>query len=247
MELPPQRVDLGGGPLTIHCRYGAIRPDETIQKYYSANMETSGAEIRINGRVVDSALMKVIWGRASHPVYNNFLAQVDLISDDARALPETKIAKNGFRAEKKKARQMFQWIRTNVEIPRSTKSHERRLFQALAELKMRMGMLIATPEKYVFRKLGLSVRIDLFTSDGSKVGIYEGKVNHSHCIDVYQLRMYWDGCVLDGIRVDEGVLVAKKHSDEVFKLIQYVNTLTGPDGRNYRFRTSTWAEEGVSA
>lgn len=240
-----QLVDLGGGLLTVCCRHGAIRPDQTTQKYYSANMESSGAEIRINGRVVDSALMKAVWGRASHPVYNNFLAQIDLVSDDANTLPETKIAKNGFRAEKKKAKKMFQWIRTNVEIPRNSKSHERRLFESLAENKKRMGMLISTPEKYVFRKLGLSVRVDLFTSDGNSVAIYEGKVNCSHCIDIYQLRMYWDGCILDGIPVNEGILVAKTHSDEVLKLLQFVNTLTGPDGRNYNFRTSTWTEEGV--
>lgn len=248
VELPDKCVDLGGGPLTIRCRYGAIRPDETTQCHYSANLETSGAEIRINGRVLESGLMKVIWGRASHPVYNSFLAQIDLISDNAQALPDTKTAKNGFRAEKEKAKKLFQWIHTNVEIPRDNMNKEKRLFLALAELKHNSSDAIrATPEEYVFHSIGLNVRVDLFVSDGEKVSIYEGKVCNTHCLDAYQLRMYWDGCVMDGIHVDEGLLIAKNHSEEVQQLIRHLNTLTGPDGRQYNFRITTWAEEGVCA
>lgn len=49
-ELPPVETDLGGGPVTICCRYGSIRRSKENAFYYRANMASSGAEIRINGR-----------------------------------------------------------------------------------------------------------------------------------------------------------------------------------------------------
>lgn len=48
-ELPPVETDLGGGPVTICCRYGSIRRSKENAFYYRANMASSGAEIRING------------------------------------------------------------------------------------------------------------------------------------------------------------------------------------------------------
>ena len=42
--------DLGGGQLTIHCRYGNILPTKSNAIYYKGNMTSSGVELRINGR-----------------------------------------------------------------------------------------------------------------------------------------------------------------------------------------------------
>ena len=94
-ELPPVETDLGGGPVTICCRYGSIRRSKENAFYYRANMASSGAEIRINGRAIQHGLYNEIWGKALHPSQNRFLAQIDILSDQAEALPDTKAAKNG--------------------------------------------------------------------------------------------------------------------------------------------------------
>ena len=44
--------DLGGGQLTIHCRYGNILPTKSNAIYYKGNMASSGVELRINGRAI---------------------------------------------------------------------------------------------------------------------------------------------------------------------------------------------------
>ena len=246
VEVPPQTLDLGGGALEIRCRYGEILPGRE-RGYYSGNMATSGVEIRINGRMVDRGMMKEIWGKMNHNKYNAFLVQVNLETDQASAIPSTKTAKNGFRLEKPMLRRLFQWIRKTVELPAGSKlTREQVLIRKLADRKNESGMTRVSPEEGVFRSLDLDVRVDLFTCQGDYVCIYEGKVGKSRSIHVYQLRMYWDGCVQDGIPVNEAVLVAGTHTPEVERMVEYINGLKGPDGKPYRFRLTTWAEEGIS-
>lgn len=247
VELSDQVVDLGGGDVTISCRYGSICPAEDAYFHYVGNMESSGAEIRINGRVVESGLLKTIWGRARHNSQNTFLAQIDLRSNDPGALPATKTAKNGFRVEMRKAIKLFKWIRANVSLPPQI-SKEELLRKKLAERKRNEeGVTHVEEEKAVFTADGVNVPTDLFVSRGEKVTIFECKANRTTCLNAYQLRMYWDGCVHDGIHVEEGILIAQNHPREVCRLIKVLNQLSGPDGRPYNFRTKVWEEEGVSA
>ena len=42
------------------------------------------------------------------------------------------------------------------------------------------------------------------------------------------------------------MLIGGSHSAEALSLIQYVNRMTGPDGRRYNFRTTTWKDEGIA-
>ncbi len=88
--------DLGGGQLTIHCRYGNILPTKSNAIYYKGNMTSSGVELRINGRAIEHGLFDRIWGEAVHPSQNRFLVQVDLVTDNPAALPATKNTKTSF-------------------------------------------------------------------------------------------------------------------------------------------------------
>ena len=106
-ELPPVETDLGGGAVTIFCRYGSIRRSKKNAFYYKGNMASSGAEIRINGRAIQHGLCSEIWGKALHPSQNRFLAQIDILCDQAVALPDTKAAKNGLREDVDAARREF--------------------------------------------------------------------------------------------------------------------------------------------
>ena len=100
-------------------------------------------------------------------------------------------------------------------------------------------------EEPVFQKIGLKAKVDLFVGYIDRVTIYEAKAGKTKALDLYQLRMYVDGCALDNKPVDEAVLIAKRHSAEVKELRDTLNTLTAPDGRPYNFRLATWGEEGI--
>ena len=246
--IPQQDYDLGAGAVKISCEYGCIKPSVENHNYYLGNMETSGVEVRINGRVVERGLMKAIWGRKVHNAENAFLVRVNLETNGFGALPGTSNEKNGFRKGDRRLRKLFKWIRANVQIPNSCReSRECQLFRLLAEKKKKEpGMTRVSLEEGTFCTIGLHMRIDLFTCQNNKVTIYEGKVKKTKAIDVYQLKMYWDGCIEDGVPAEEGVLIGGSHSAEALSLIQYVNRMTGPDGRRYNFRTTTWKDEGIA-
>ena len=89
VELPEAKLDLGGGPVTVRCRYGLIIKSKSNAVYYKGNMASSGFELRLNGRAVAHGLLGAVYGKATHPSGNRFLAQVDLLSGDGAALPPT--------------------------------------------------------------------------------------------------------------------------------------------------------------
>jgi len=247
-EVPPQTVNLGGGDVEIHCQYGDILGDESNLLHYRGDMESSGAEICVNGRVIENGLLKRIWGRKVHPSQNAFLVRVNLVTKFPHAIPKTKAAKSGFREEDPKLKKLFLWIRANVALSeRLWESREKKLLRKLAEkLQNLPGTTRITQEMGVFRTLGLNVRADLLHVCGERICLYEGKFQNTRAANLYQLRLYWDGAVKDGIPPDEAILVGSHHPDEVIILLDFLNKQTGPDGRPYRFRLTTWADEGIS-
>ena len=248
VDIPKRKVNLGGGSLQVSCRYGRILPSKQNFCHYLGNMESSGVELRINGRVIEHGLLKTIWGRKVHNSQNAFLAQVDLTTESLEAIPATKTAKNGFREEDPRLQELFKWIRANVQLPENeSESKEQKMFRKLAEKKAKLpGMTRVSLEEATFRTIGLRERMDMFTCQNDQVTIYEGKVRGTKASDVYQLKMYWDGCIQDGVPADEGVLVGGRHPKEVYRLIQHVNSTIGPDGRPYHFQLTTWKEEGIT-
>ncbi len=70
-------------------------------------------------------------------------------------------------------------------------------------------------EEPVFQKIGLKAKVDLFVGYIDRVTIYEAKAGKTKALDLYQLRMYVDGCALDNKPVDEAILIARYHPPEV--------------------------------
>ena len=90
------------------------------------------------------------------------------------------------------------------------------------------------------------VRIDMYESIGTENYIYEGKIDATTSKDVYQLRMYWDGLVYDGITPRKGYLLAKEHPDSVLELIGIVNTMKDANGNSYNLEARTWEQCDIS-
>ena len=246
-ELPPVEADLGYGRVTICCRYGSIRRSKKNAFYYKGNMASSGAEIRINGRVIQHGLCSKIWEMALHPNQNRFIAQVDILCDQSAALPDTKAAKNGLREDDEKVAALFSWIRANVPEPVKDEGREQMLVRLLAEKKAaEAGVLRVSTEKNLYQCLNLQIKSDLFVSSTEGVTLFEAKVGGSKAEDLYQLRMYHDGCVADDMEVREAVLIAQRHPDTVKALLTELNRQKDKKGRPYHFALTTWDEEGIA-
>lgn len=258
-----ESIDLGGGIVDIDYKFGKVSQKQarvefdntTTRKYYQRNMSSSGVELRINGRVICHNLFKEIWGIEKHNSYNYLLITLDLKSEKKEALPQTRTSKNGLREGDAKLESLYSWIRSNMNMPAkdiSLSDHETDLFETLKENKLQYNPdpnKIIETEMHVFTSTGDKrdkVRVDLYEKTTNGITIYEGKKETTSSKDVYQLRMYWDGLVYDGIKPDKGILVAYNHPDSVKSLLQIVNTMSDANGNNYNLESKTWSDLGIN-
>lgn len=257
-----EKVDLGNGDVVIDYAFGKMNikaqrnefDNTTARKYYKKNMSSSGVEIRINGRILCHNLFKEIWGIEKHNSFNYLLVCINLKSSDRKTLPKTKTSKNGLREGDLRLDKLYSWIKSNLSTPvkdLTLSDHETDLFQELCDLKNKHNPdpnKVIEVEKYVFTSTGNpkdKVRVDLYEKSMGQVKIYEGKKETTTSKDVYQLRMYWDGLVYDGVKPDVGLLVATDHPESVKNMISIVNTMKDSNENNYNLELKTWEELGI--
>ena len=133
----------------------------------------------------------------------------------------------------------------------SLATHETDLFESLKQNMLQYNPdpnKVVDTEMRVFTATGNDkdkVRIDLYSKSTDGIVIYEGKRDYTTSKDVYQLRMYWDGLVYDGISPDKGYLVAQSHPDSVASLVHIVNNMKDANGNYYNLELKQWAELGI--
>ena len=108
------------------------------------------------------------------------------------------------------------------------------------------GVLRVSTEKNLYQCLNLQIKSDLFVSSTEGVTLFEAKAGGSKAEDLYQLRMYHDGCVADDMEVREAVLIAQRHPDTVKALLAELNRQKDKKGRPYHFALTTWDEQGIA-
>ncbi|QEC68572.1 sensor histidine kinase [Panacibacter ginsenosidivorans] len=243
--------DLGNGNVTINYQFGATN-EAMYNKYYLKNQSSSGVEIRINGRLLSYNIFKDIWNLEPHPKYNHLLIKLNIISNDKSRLPTTRTSKNGIREGDGKLEKIYEWVRKKYKKPdtdedvRDEDQDEISLFETLRDQKnTHLVGCNATTQQYVFNTVGENARIDLYMDFRNDVTIYEGKKDKTTFKDVYQLRMYWDGCVIDGINPQVGILISAVHPNSVKKLVDIVNSMKDQNGNNYNFIMKTWRDEMI--
>ena len=148
--------------------------------------------------------------------------QVDLITNNSAALPATKNTKTSFCEAEPRLNKLFRWIATYVPAPpKDADTIEARYVKELAaKCESNPDALRVSREEPVFQKIGLKAKVDLFVGCVNGVTIYEAKAGKTKALDLYQLRMYVDGCALDNKPVDEAILIARYHPPEVRELLR---------------------------
>lgn len=245
-----REVDLGNGKVKVEYKFCEIK-ESGYFKYYLKNQATAGAEIRINGRLILKNVFKEIWGIEIHPHFNHFLAQINIITDDRDKLPKTRTTKNGIRMGDTKLLELYSFIRKMFPTPPRLTSGAVSEKELLDDLKEKKEVHLPDEVKKVerefevFKNINCNIKVDLYVFDGKDVILYEGKKDDAEIQNIYQLMMYWDGCVCDGIKPDKGVLIASNFSDGVRKVISHVNNLKDANGNEYNFILRNWKDETV--
>lgn len=141
---------------------------------------------------------------------------------------------------------LFRWIRANIPEPVKEEGREQLLVRLLAEKKAaEPGVLRVSTEKNLYQCLNLQIKSDLFVSSTEGATLFEAKAGGSKAEDLYQLRMYHDGCIADDMEVQEAVLIAQRYPDTVRALLAELNRQKDKKGCPYHFALSTWDEEGI--
>lgn len=240
------RFDLGGGDINIEYEFGEMKESTTNVRHYKRNLVTSGVEIRINGRLLMNNIFKEIWGVENHPSYNHFLAKVNLVSSERNRLPKTRTSKNGIRSGDDKLNVLYHWIRnTHAKVHKEIAGavREKELVDELEQNKIaniRSATKSIVREFEVFTRVGSPVPVDLYVYDGNEVLLFEAKKDMADVQNIYQLMMYWDGAVDDGITPSEGILVATSFSPGVDAVLEVINQKTDQNGNQYKLTTTTW-------
>lgn len=248
------QIDLGNGFVTMEYEFLKVE-ESNYKKHYKANMSTSGAEIRINGRVLNNNIFKDIWNIEKHNSYNYMLIMINLISDDPTRLPSTITSKSGIRQDDEKLEVLYSWIREKVNKPikdSRLSDHEVDLFSTLKDKREKLfstlgdKTAVISNEVNAFTTIDEKIRIDMYESTSiNGLVIYEGKKDKTSPQDVYQLMMYWDGLVYDGIKVDKGILISSEHPNSVKELIKLKNETYDQNHNKYKFELRTWKEYDV--
>jgi len=181
----------------------------------------------------------------------HFLEIINLVSTSRDALPHTRTSKNGIRSGDPKLESLLDWIHKTHPKPQTelaSAQSERELVRELAELKQKhiphKAKRVDTEFK-VFTTAGSPVSVDLYVFDGTDIVLYEAKKDEADVQDIYQLLMYWDGLVEDGLAPTEGILIATTFSPGVQIILKVLNDSKDRKGNKYNFTTRTWSDEGI--
>jgi hypothetical protein len=207
-------------------------------------------EIRINGRVLEYNLFKEVWDIEAHNHWNHLLVRVDIISNNRKALPTTTTSKNGIRQGDPKFNELTKCVRNKmVDPPKKIENSqdESDLVNELEKFKKihSPSNSVIKREMNVFKTIKDKIPMDLYVQVGSDIIIYEAKKDKTSVQDVYQLEMYWDGLLLDGVQPSKGILISATHPDSVRELISISNQKLDVNGKKYNFELKTWKEEGI--
>ncbi|KWU61137.1 ATP-binding protein [Priestia megaterium] len=242
-----------GRKVRVDISWMDVKDQPGVNRYYRRSARCSGAEIRLNGRVIAYNLLDEIWPRDNHPSTNGFLLQANIISSDRDVLPSTDRTKTALLESDPKTQSLYDWIRKQCpKLPKAKPSELRELdmFNRLSK-KIEKFYKLTRPNAYaetnynVYRCYNSNIKADMRFYDGEAVVYYEGKKGEADLLAFYQLLMYWDGAVADNDPPTKGILVGDGFSPGVKDIIAYYNSRLDARGHPYFFKAQTWNEAGL--
>ena len=254
-------VELGGQVVPVIYVHGTLdksKQEQLVQGnktryYYQCSQPTQGIDIRLGKRVIATAQLGEIWHKEDgasicrHNKYNDFVGEL-ILPELPRGVLATLNNKTGIDRNDQDWDAVFEML---AEFP----PQENAASFNEDELKKKWMKILkaANPEDDVTSEISVwptGTRVDVVDKGANgKLDIYELKARKAEPKNLYQLRMYWDGLVLEGIQPTRGILLANGYSDSLQEMVRILNTLPTPnfpDGRPsapYNFSLATHKEK----
>jgi len=259
METKYLKVELEGENYSITYRYGSldeVKRDRLVRAekakfYYQKNMSSLGIDIRLGKRVIATRQFEVIWKTTDgneqlsrHPNYNDFVGEL-LIPELPRGVLSTVNNKTDFNLDAP------DWVKIFNELNTIRPPEKIREKSETALRKRWIEMLKATnPDDEVSDEISVwptGTRIDVYrkTVDG-KIIIYELKVGNGSPLHLYQLKMYWDGLIVQAKQPKEALLLVEEFSTALEEMANEMNGLTPPkNSKPYNFKIGRLKDRGL--
>ncbi len=247
-----QRLKYRSGTLDLVKRDVLVRGNKA-KFYYQNNIPSQGIDIRLGKRVIATRQFETIWKTkdgqdrlARHNNYNDFAGEL-LIPELPRGVLTTVNNKTDFNLDDPDWAKIFSEL---GKIPPPKQVRE----MSEAEIKKQwIKMLRATnPEDTVTDETCVwptGTAIDVYRrTPQEKIIIYELKVGSGAPLNLYQLKMYWDGLVVDKKEYpSEAVLIVEDFSNNLEEMANMMNKLSPPEGsKPYNFKIEKLKDKGLT-
>ena len=264
MQRETLEVELGGEVVTatyIHGLLDKTKCETLVQGcrakyYYQGNQPTQGIDIRLGRRVIATAQLGEIWRKedgtpiARHNSYNDFVGEL-ILPEVPRGVLATLNNKTGIDRSDHGWETVFEAMQEYPPQKNTLCFSEEELKKKWADLQRSVDDENDVSTEFTVWPTG--TRIDVLVSnDAGKCDIYEMKARKAEPLNLYQLKMYWDGLVLSGVQPTRGTLLAASYSDTMVQMAALMNQLPPPafpDGRpsaQYNFTIATHAEKHLA-
>jgi hypothetical protein len=241
------------GKINIEGVYGELEPDSPTTRsrlyYYKNSPESQGVDFRIGNRVVATRLLTEIWQKPRHPTYNPFCGEFRVQPIQGR-IPKTLNNKTSIDFDDEIWMDIADAIRKKVSLPKwkgaRTEAELREELATQLQGHKRPGDIIQ--QNYPCFS-GAGVVIDIYRDETKRTKeliIYETKPGKATPLDIYQLRLYWDGLLVDGKQPTAAILVAKDWTTGVKTVVNFLNSLTDKNGKQYQLELKHWDDFGIS-
>jgi hypothetical protein len=132
----------GTPPVTIDIiHYHLQKPNDDASEYYKKNQETSGAYIRIFGRLIKRISPAVLYDVSNHNDFNSFVLDVNITlpytkesPTELDGIPPTVTTKNGFIESDVRTQNLMDLLRTTVPVANARETNAEGDDRAEAEL-----------------------------------------------------------------------------------------------------------------
>jgi hypothetical protein len=247
----PITLELGGTNYQLYYNTGFIDENKRntflkgagLKAYYQQNTSTQGIDIRLGKRVIATKQLTNIFGVKPHNKYNIFCGEL-VIPEMPRGILKTMNNKTDIDYDDNEWMKIFETLRNEYPIPDDPR------FAEEEELKIQWKKKISsveprdtvTTEEHVW---GSGVRIDVYRKkhDTGEVIIYELKAGKAAPIDLYQLKMYWDGLVNNGNTPSTAILICESFDSKISDMANKINLMKPQDGsKPYKFSIQTIEE-----
>jgi hypothetical protein len=250
-------IEIGGTVYPIIYNYGTIDADkaaairivdEPLKSYYTQGISSQGIDIRIGKRVIASKVLEAIWNVTPHNHYNDVAGELIIPDTVPRGKLKTVTTKTDFKNDDSDWRNIFEQIAEKYPLLKNQKKQTEDALkkELISQLKRFANEEdIITSEKEIWP---MGVRIDVYWKKkvNNEIIIYEVKTDSATALNLFQLKMYWEGLVEKGEHPSEAKLVSLSYNDKLEEMVKILNTMTPKDGfENFNFKLTTLKEMGL--